>query len=126
MPRWGSAVTLVKSRTGLGTNAILTRPPGALPHLFGADSFREHQAKALELGLSIQLLDNNNLALDIDEPEDLVYLTGRVGADRDTASLRYIRDLKLDERLAQASSRSSSEIGRRSRNWAALPRDSPS
>ena len=39
-------IVLVPSRDRLGTNALLARPPDAIPFRFGYDSFRAHQREA--------------------------------------------------------------------------------
>lgn len=63
-----------------GTNALLVRPPGALPYRFGPDSFARHCTEARRLALRLEVCNRPGLALDIDLPEDLEYLKdNRVG-----------------------------------------------
>jgi 2-phospho-L-lactate guanylyltransferase len=64
-------IVLSPSRDRLGTNALLARPPGAIPSRFGYDSFRAHRREAVARGLRCEVCDLPNLALDIDEIEDL-------------------------------------------------------
>jgi 2-phospho-L-lactate guanylyltransferase len=70
-------VTLVPSRDGDGTNAILFDPPGALAPSFGPGSFARHQAQAAERGIACPILQLPGLALDIDASDDLAQLMRR-------------------------------------------------
>lgn len=67
-------IVIVPDRLGLGTNALLCSPPGAITPCFGADSFRAHLAAARAARLSHRALHIEELALDIDLPADLEYL----------------------------------------------------
>jgi 2-phospho-L-lactate guanylyltransferase len=67
----GPAVSLVASRDGDGTNAILCSPPRVIPFLFGPGSFDAHVAAVRNLGLQPQVHSSARLALDIDLPEDV-------------------------------------------------------
>lgn len=64
-------VVLAPSREGTGTNAILVRPPLALPYLFGPGSLQRYQQTARQLHLSSTLYHSIGLALDIDTIDDL-------------------------------------------------------
>jgi len=55
-----------------GTNAILLRPPDAIPYAFGEDSFARHLALAAAAGVTVRVVHSATLALDIDRPEDLL------------------------------------------------------
>ncbi len=54
-----------------GTNLLGCRPAGAMPLNFGPFSFDRHCQAARDAGLSLEVLDVPELALDIDCPEDL-------------------------------------------------------
>jgi 2-phospho-L-lactate guanylyltransferase len=58
----------------LGTNALLTTPPNAIPFLYGIDSSIAHQRAAHERGIDCQVMNLPALALDIDTPDDLELL----------------------------------------------------
>lgn len=58
-------------RHGAGTNALLLRPPDALPFAFGAGSLARHRAAAAARGLLIRHYDAAGTALDLDTPDDL-------------------------------------------------------
>ncbi len=62
---------LVPARDGLGTNAILRRPPDAFPSRFGYDSFNKHIEEAKKRGIEFDIYHMPRIALDIDEPKDL-------------------------------------------------------
>jgi 2-phospho-L-lactate guanylyltransferase len=67
-------VTLVPSRSGEGTNALLTRPPGVIPYRYGRSSYRRHVEEADALGLATVTLSLEGVAADNDEPADLLWL----------------------------------------------------
>lgn len=64
-------VVLASSSDGTGTNALLTRPPLALPYLFGPNSLSAYIQAAQQAGISYTLVQNAHLALDIDTLADL-------------------------------------------------------
>lgn len=73
-----------------GTNALLRRPPGALPSSFGRSSAGVHRLRAAEAGLSCRTVDMSSLMLDIDQYGDLVKLGG---LDNLRESVRLAREL---------------------------------
>jgi 2-phospho-L-lactate guanylyltransferase len=62
---------LVPSHDRLGTNALLLAPPDVIQLRFGYDSFTFHSAQMTAQGLPLRCWENENIALDIDEPQDL-------------------------------------------------------
>ena len=54
-----------------GTNALLLRPPDAIPFLFGPDSFAAHLQAARDRGLEARVCENAHLAFDLDTAGDL-------------------------------------------------------
>jgi len=62
---------LVPSHDRMGTNALLLSPPDAIALRFGYDSFTYHVGQAVVRGLPLKLVENERIALDIDEPQDL-------------------------------------------------------
>ena len=74
MPEATVQVTLVSSRDGDGTNAVLVSPPGAFDPSFGPGSFARHQSLARERGAACRTLQLPGLAMDVDEPGDLLRL----------------------------------------------------
>jgi coenzyme F420-0:L-glutamate ligase / coenzyme F420-1:gamma-L-glutamate ligase len=67
----GPLAVVCPDATGTGTNALLLRPPDALPFLFGPDSFDAHLSAAHEQGLSTRTCRRTRLAFDLDTADDL-------------------------------------------------------
>jgi len=67
-------VTLVPSRDGDGTNALLISPPDAFPPSFGPGSFARHKALAWQRGIACRIMRLPGLGMDVDEPGDLIRL----------------------------------------------------
>ena len=67
-------VTIASDRRGDGTN--LLRVPANVPFTmqYGAGSFKRHLTECDRLGLAILRLDRDDLAFDVDDPEDLADL----------------------------------------------------
>jgi 2-phospho-L-lactate guanylyltransferase len=80
---------VVPSRDGTGTNALLRSPPRLFPSHFGPNSFPQHVAEAERCGARVKILRNERIGLDIDEPDDLRALAGRI-PDR-SATAAWIR-----------------------------------
>ncbi|HEV2654877.1 MAG TPA: 2-phospho-L-lactate guanylyltransferase [Ktedonobacteraceae bacterium] len=64
-------IVLAPSWEGTGTNALLTRPPLALPYVFGPGSLQHFLTEAKEWQLGSVLYNNRGMALDIDTIDDL-------------------------------------------------------
>jgi len=62
---------LVPSHDKLGTNALLLAPPKLIELRFGHDSFTFHMSQVKTQGLHALSVENEHIALDIDEPKDL-------------------------------------------------------
>lgn len=67
------AVVIAPDSHDSGTNALLVRPPGALPFQFGPDSFHRHCQQAQALGLAYHVHRSPRLSLDVDLPADLIH-----------------------------------------------------
>ena len=61
---------LVPSHDRLGTNALLLAPPDVIKLRFGYDSFTFHLMQVKGQGLPIRYIENERIALDIDDPKD--------------------------------------------------------
>ncbi len=72
--RDGRRVTLVPSRDGNGTNAMLLAPPDAIAPCYGLGSFVEHLAAAVARRIDTEVIELPGLASDIDMPADLARL----------------------------------------------------
>jgi 2-phospho-L-lactate/phosphoenolpyruvate guanylyltransferase len=62
---------LVPSHDELGTNALLLAPPDLIQLRFGHDSFTFHMGQVAAQGMPARFFENERIALDIDEPQDL-------------------------------------------------------
>jgi 2-phospho-L-lactate guanylyltransferase len=80
---------LVPSRDGTGTNALLRSPPTLFPSHFGPNSFALHSDEAERCQARVKVIRNPRIALDIDEPDDLVAL--RSALDFDCATTRWLK-----------------------------------
>ena len=79
-PEKGSV--LVPAADGRGTNAIFRRPAALFPLRFGNDSFKPHLASARATGKPCVVLSLPGIALDIDNPSDLLQLIEFPGENR--------------------------------------------
>ncbi len=86
---------IAPSRDG-GTNALLLRPPLALPFHFGVGSLASHSQAAREHSLPLQVVAPPGLHLDVDHPDDLLLLAESDGA---TKTQQLLRDLCVSERV---------------------------
>jgi len=77
----GPGVVVSPDGTRSGTNALLIRPPDALPFLFGPDSFEAHLGAARARGLEVRVCERSHLAFDLDTAGDLARLEQK-GAPR--------------------------------------------
>lgn len=62
---------LVPSHDRMGTNALLLSPPNVIGLRFGYDSFSYHLSQVAAKEMPLRVLENERIALDIDEPQDL-------------------------------------------------------
>jgi 2-phospho-L-lactate/phosphoenolpyruvate guanylyltransferase len=79
-PELGSV--LVPAGDGRGTNAVLRRPAALFPLRFGNDSFKPHLAAAHATGKSCVVLSLPGIAVDVDNPADLMQLVKLPGETR--------------------------------------------
>lgn len=79
----GPVVVAPAHRDG-GTNLLLRRPPRVIPARFGRDSLRRHRESAGARGLPVSVVDDPELAFDLDDPRDVAELlaTGPRGRTR--------------------------------------------
>ena len=67
----GAPIVVSPDGARSGTNALLLRPPDALPFLFGPNSFEAHLQAARDLGVEARLCENGHLSFDLDTAGDL-------------------------------------------------------
>ena len=73
----GPGIALIPDRRLEGTNLLLCAPPHTVAPCFGEASFARHLAAAASAGIEARVLHFEELALDLDEPDDLRYLRSR-------------------------------------------------
>ncbi|MFO8114338.1 MAG: 2-phospho-L-lactate guanylyltransferase [Halorubrum sp.] len=84
-------VAIAPGRGG-GTNAVVAAHPAFRVDYHGA-SYLDHRRIAADAGLSVEIVDSNRLATDVDEPADLAELLIHDGADDgETRAARWLRD----------------------------------
>lgn len=86
----GPHVRIARSHDGLGTNALLRRPPQAISTRFGGRSFQDHIAAAADAEVSCSDVDLPGLRFDIDTIDDLRELRRIVRPTRTLAEARKI------------------------------------
>jgi 2-phospho-L-lactate guanylyltransferase len=93
----GRGATLVPSRDGEGTNALLLAPPRVLQPRLGGGSLAGHLARARDADVPVTLVPVPAIALDIDTPDDLAayWAAAPPGATREACA-----DLRVGERVA--------------------------
>ncbi len=80
-------LVIVPDRHGTGTNALLLSPPNAIEPSFGPGSRARHESAAGVAGLPFTVEEPPSLVLDVDTPEDLAELSGRLDSRRGQAPL---------------------------------------
>jgi 2-phospho-L-lactate/phosphoenolpyruvate guanylyltransferase len=83
---------LVPAADGRGTNAIFRCPPALFPLRFGNDSFKPHLAAAQAVQKPCVILSLAGIALDIDNPADLLRLAALPG---ETRAQKLVRQWKV-------------------------------
>jgi 2-phospho-L-lactate guanylyltransferase len=91
-------LALVACRHGRGTKALVTRLPSRIPFLFGEDSFSRHRLAAEQCDLDVKVLNDSDVALDVNSAEDLSALCRRYRNNdkwNQSHTCRYITKLGL-------------------------------
>lgn len=79
----GHLAVISPDDAGSGTNALLLRPPDALPFLFGPNSFEAHLDEARRRGVPTRTCERPRLAFDLDTAGDLARFGGAAGPPPD-------------------------------------------
>jgi 2-phospho-L-lactate/phosphoenolpyruvate guanylyltransferase len=80
-----------------GTNLLLRRPPDAIASRFGPDSYRRHLQAAAEADIPVAVVEADELAFDLDVPDDILTV---LASRRGGRTAEVLRDLDLPARLA--------------------------
>jgi 2-phospho-L-lactate guanylyltransferase len=81
----GGSVGVIPDRHGSGTNGLVLAPPDAIVPAFGPGSRERHLGLARDAGMPARAVEIPSLALDLDTPDDLDELAGRLQATPDLA-----------------------------------------
>ena len=68
-------VVVAPDRHRRGTNALFVCPTGLIEYEFGRNSFQRHCDLAVKAGARLEICELSSLALDMDLPEDLAYVS---------------------------------------------------
>lgn len=68
-------ITLCAAEKDGGTNALVFTPPLAIPLLFGPDSCKNHQQAAMDIGITVKIIQASGMQCDVDRPDDLLWLS---------------------------------------------------
>ena len=90
---------MVPAGDGRGTNAAFRRPADLFPLRFGNDSFKPHHAAAQATGKPCIILNLPGIAVDVDNPPDLLQLMSLPG---ETRAQRLARSWNLPPQLLAA------------------------
>lgn len=89
-------VTVVPSRNGTGTNALVRNPPDAIDACFGPDSFRKHCGQAEARDVALKVMRPAGILFDLDTAKDIAELISRAPDNR-IAQLLYSFESKNKE-----------------------------
>jgi len=79
---------LVPAADHAGTNAAILSPPDLFDFNFGDDSFYPHVDAAKRAGADPLIVENDNIGIDVDTPEDLQALVGKMPGTHSGAWLK--------------------------------------
>jgi 2-phospho-L-lactate guanylyltransferase len=87
---------LVPSREGTGTNAIIRTPPTLFPSRFGPNSLALHKEEVSRVGVVCRVVNNERIALDVDERSDVELL---LESGLGTETVNLLIEIRVVERL---------------------------
>jgi 2-phospho-L-lactate guanylyltransferase len=90
-------LTIVPSRDGTGTNAMLRNPPTLFPSRFGNGSFVKHLAEAENARARVMVRRNARLEMDVDDESDLRALLEHDLSGTETG--RWLRESGVEARF---------------------------
>jgi 2-phospho-L-lactate guanylyltransferase len=90
-------VVVAPAADEVGTNLLVRRPPTSVRARFGHDSYRRHLQAAAESGLPVAIVEEDGLAFDLDEEDDILVL---LRSDRSGRTREVCLDMDLPARLA--------------------------
>jgi 2-phospho-L-lactate guanylyltransferase len=100
--RAAPSFTIVPAHDDLGSNAIISSPPNAVPLRFGEDSFYPHLDAARARGIEPLVARHPGIGMDIDNPVDLVTFL-KMSPPVRTRTLAFLEQSGVAERLLATS-----------------------
>jgi 2-phospho-L-lactate guanylyltransferase len=94
--RLEAPVVAVRAASDGGTNLLVRRPPDAIRARFGRESYAKHRWAAQRARVSVRAVESEELAFDLDGPDDLVRL---LASGRPCRAYTTCREMGLAERL---------------------------
>jgi 2-phospho-L-lactate guanylyltransferase len=79
----GCQIAIVPCKNETGTNALLLRPPKAIPPVFGKGSYKMHVSLAKKTGFQWKVLRIRGIQFDVDDLRDLRVMMRNNGHNRD-------------------------------------------
>ena len=96
------AVLVVTDGLSQGSNLLLCPQPSGFRFFYGTASLQAHLAEAQRLGLASAVLHDQDLGLDIDEPQDLLLLVERLQQRQSAGrTAHYLTVSGIAQRLQQ-------------------------
>jgi 2-phospho-L-lactate guanylyltransferase len=92
------AFTISPSHDYGGSNCVVCTPPDVIKLSFGDDSFRGHMRAARSAGVDCSIVEHPGIALDIDNPQDLVKF---LALSSSTHTHRFLSLSGLGRRVAE-------------------------
>jgi len=89
----GCQIAIVPCKNGTGTNALLLRPPNAIPPVFGKGSYRMHMSLAKKTGFQWKVLRIRGIQFDVDDLGDLRAMMHNNGHNR---HFRFLMKMTLN------------------------------
>lgn len=89
-------VVAVRAASDGGTNLLVRRPPNVIRARFGRESYAKHRWAAQRARVAVQAVESEELAFDLDGPDDLRRL---LGSGRPCGAYTTCREMGVAERL---------------------------
>lgn len=92
-----NSLVISPSRNEKGTNALLLKPPDALPMLYGKNSFQHFLKEAQKRKLSVYIWRSKRFGLDVDTIDDLADFL--VVKDENSQAYLFLKQINVWKRL---------------------------
>ena len=86
-------IVIIPSQRFDGTNALLRRPSDVIETHYDEDSYKRHLNKAREKNISVKIILNKRLMVDIDEPGDVTHI---MESNQVTKTKSYLLEIRYN------------------------------